>query len=162
LPYDPSRDLVPVVLVIKSPVALVAGVDAPVNSFQSMIDYAKASPGKLSIGQAGIGSMAHVAYELLQQKAGKYRSATRNTPSRAEGPRSDRTRSPTRQVRRYRPEGLVRSCVLLVAAGGRWRHSTGEIASAKGEQGQAHARVIPKTVLPADDFDEGVLRPTFQ
>jgi tripartite-type tricarboxylate transporter receptor subunit TctC len=70
LPYDPSRDLVPVVLVIKSPVALVAGVDAPVNSFQSMIDYAKANPGKLSIGQAGIGSMAHVAYELLQQKAG--------------------------------------------------------------------------------------------
>ena len=58
LPYDPSRDLVPVVLVIKSPVALVAGVDAPVNSFQSMIDYAKANP------------MAHVAYELLQQKAG--------------------------------------------------------------------------------------------
>ena len=42
------------------------------------------------------------------------------------------------------------------------RHSTGEIASAKGEQGQAHARVIPKTVLPADDFNEGVLRPTFQ
>ena len=70
LPYDPSRDLVPVVLVIKSPVALVAGVDAPVSSFQSMIDYAKANPGKLSIGQAGIGSMAHVAYELLQQKAG--------------------------------------------------------------------------------------------
>jgi tripartite-type tricarboxylate transporter receptor subunit TctC len=70
LPYDPSRDLVPVVLVIKSPVALVAGVDAPVSSFQSMIDYAKANPGKLSIGQTGIGSMAHVAYELLQLKAG--------------------------------------------------------------------------------------------
>ena len=70
LSYDPSRDLVPVVLVIKSPVALVASVDAPVSSFQSMIDYAKANPGKLSIGQTGIGSMAHVAYELLQQKAG--------------------------------------------------------------------------------------------
>ncbi len=70
LPYDPSRDLVPVVLVIKSPVALVAGADAPVSSFQSMIDYAKANPGKLSIGQTGIGSMAHIAYELLQQKAG--------------------------------------------------------------------------------------------
>jgi tripartite-type tricarboxylate transporter receptor subunit TctC len=70
LPYDPSRDLVPVVLMIKSPVALVAGADAPVSSFQSMIDYAKANPGKLSIGQTGIGSMAHIAYELLQQKAG--------------------------------------------------------------------------------------------
>ena len=70
LPFDPAHDLVPVVLVIKSPVAFVAGVDAPVSSFQSMIDYAKANPGNLSIGQTGIGSMAHVAYELLQQKAG--------------------------------------------------------------------------------------------
>jgi tripartite-type tricarboxylate transporter receptor subunit TctC len=70
LPYDPLRDLVPVVLVIRSPVALIASVDAPVNSFQSMLDYAKANPGKLSIGHAGIGSMAHVAFELLQQKTG--------------------------------------------------------------------------------------------
>jgi tripartite-type tricarboxylate transporter receptor subunit TctC len=35
-----------------------------------LIDYAKANPGKLSIGQTGVGSMSHVAYELLQQKAG--------------------------------------------------------------------------------------------
>jgi tripartite-type tricarboxylate transporter receptor subunit TctC len=70
LPYDPARDLVPVVLVIKSPVALVAGMDAPVSSFEAMVDYARANPGKLSIGQAGIGSMSHVAFELLQQKAG--------------------------------------------------------------------------------------------
>jgi tripartite-type tricarboxylate transporter receptor subunit TctC len=68
--YDPLRDLVPVVMVIKSPVALIAGLDAPVNSFASMIDYAKTNPGKLSIGQTGVGSMAHVAFELLQQKAG--------------------------------------------------------------------------------------------
>ena len=70
LPYDPARDLVPVALVIKAPVALIAGKDAPVGSFQAMIDYAKANPGKLSIGQAGVGSMAHVAFELLQQQAG--------------------------------------------------------------------------------------------
>jgi tripartite-type tricarboxylate transporter receptor subunit TctC len=70
LPYDPARDLVPVVVVIKAPVALVAGLDAPVTSFASMVDYAKANPGKLGIGHAGIGSMAHVTFELLQQKAG--------------------------------------------------------------------------------------------
>jgi tripartite-type tricarboxylate transporter receptor subunit TctC len=70
LPYDPSRDLVPVVLVIKSPLAFVAGANAPVQSFQAMVDYAKANPGKLSMGQVGAGSMSHVAFELLQQKAG--------------------------------------------------------------------------------------------
>jgi tripartite-type tricarboxylate transporter receptor subunit TctC len=70
LPYDPARDLMPIVVVSKAPVALVAGLNAPVTSFASMIDYAKANPGKLGIGHAGIGSMAHVTFELLQQKAG--------------------------------------------------------------------------------------------
>jgi len=70
LPYDPSRDLVPAVLVIKSPIALIASMDAPVGSFQDMINYAKTNPGTLSVGQAGVGSMSHVTFELLQQKAG--------------------------------------------------------------------------------------------
>ena len=70
LPYDPTRDLVPVALVIKIPTVIVAGLDAPIDSFQAMIDYAKAKPGKLSIGHAGVGSMAHITLELLQQEAG--------------------------------------------------------------------------------------------
>src|SRR5262245_10989966 len=70
LPYDPVRDLVPVALVIKIPTTIVAGLAAPIGSFQAMVDYAKANPGKLSIGHAGIGSMAHITLELLQQKAG--------------------------------------------------------------------------------------------
>jgi tripartite-type tricarboxylate transporter receptor subunit TctC len=70
LTYDPARDLTPAVLTIKSPIALIAGIDAPVKSFEAMVDYAKANPGKLSVGQAGVGSMGHVAFELLQQKAG--------------------------------------------------------------------------------------------
>jgi len=70
LPYDPTRDLVPVALVIKIPTTIVAGLDAPIGSFQAMVDYAKANPGKLSIGHAGVGSMAHITLELLQQRAG--------------------------------------------------------------------------------------------
>jgi tripartite-type tricarboxylate transporter receptor subunit TctC len=70
LPYDPTRDLVPVALVIKIPTTIVAGLDAPIGSFQAMVDYAKANPGKLSIGHAGVGSMAHITLELLQRKAG--------------------------------------------------------------------------------------------
>jgi tripartite-type tricarboxylate transporter receptor subunit TctC len=70
LPYDPQRDLVPVVLVMKAPVAFVAGKDAPVQTIGAMVDQAKANPGKLTIGQVGVGSMSHIAYELLQQKAG--------------------------------------------------------------------------------------------
>jgi tripartite-type tricarboxylate transporter receptor subunit TctC len=70
LPYDPLRDLVPAVLVIKAPLAIIANLDAPVMGFQAMVDYAKANPGKLSIGYAGIGSMGHIAAEITQQKTG--------------------------------------------------------------------------------------------
>ena len=70
LPYDPARDFVPVVLVGKSPVVFVAGMDGPFTSLQVMIDAAKAKPGQLTIGQVGVGSMSHVAYVLLQHNAG--------------------------------------------------------------------------------------------
>src|SRR5262245_57590477 len=60
-----ARDLTPVVLVIKSPIALIAGIDAPVKSFEAMVDYAKANPGKLSVGQAGVGSMGHGGMSAL-------------------------------------------------------------------------------------------------
>jgi tripartite-type tricarboxylate transporter receptor subunit TctC len=69
LPYDPTRELVPAVLVVKSPIALTAGLDAPVGTLAGLIEYAKANPGKLTVGHAGIGSMAHIALELMLQKA---------------------------------------------------------------------------------------------
>jgi tripartite-type tricarboxylate transporter receptor subunit TctC len=64
------RRATPAVLVVKSPIATVAGMDAPIKSFQALLDHAKADPGKLNVGHAGIGSMAHVALELMQLKAG--------------------------------------------------------------------------------------------
>jgi tripartite-type tricarboxylate transporter receptor subunit TctC len=70
LPYDPERDLIPVVLMGKSPVVFVASINGPITSLQSMIDVAKSKPGQLTIGQTGVGSMSHVAYELLQLKTG--------------------------------------------------------------------------------------------
>ncbi len=70
LPYDPQRDLLPIVLVAKAPVAFVAGKGAPVQSLREMVDQAKANPGKLTVGQLGVGSMSHIAYELLRQKTG--------------------------------------------------------------------------------------------
>jgi tripartite-type tricarboxylate transporter receptor subunit TctC len=70
MPYDPQRDLVPVILVGKSPVAFVASMDGPIKSLPALIEMAKAKPGQLTIGQTGVGSMSHVAYELLQVKTG--------------------------------------------------------------------------------------------
>ena len=70
LSYDSARDLVPIVVVMKSSVGIMAGMDAPVASLRALIDYAKANPGKLTVGNAGLGSMAHLAFEMMQDKTG--------------------------------------------------------------------------------------------
>ena len=69
MPYDPARDFVPVIVAGKSPVVFVASMTGP-PSLSAMIETAKAKPGQLTIGQIGVGSMSHVAYELLQLKTG--------------------------------------------------------------------------------------------
>jgi tripartite-type tricarboxylate transporter receptor subunit TctC len=70
LSYDPQRDLVPVILVGKSPVAFVASIDGPIKSLPALIEMAKAKPGQITIGQTGVGSASHLAYELFQMKTG--------------------------------------------------------------------------------------------
>jgi tripartite-type tricarboxylate transporter receptor subunit TctC len=69
-PYDPVRDLVPAVLVAKSPVVIVANPHAPVKDFKEMVAYAKANPGKLNVGHPGNGTIGHITSELLQQSMG--------------------------------------------------------------------------------------------
>ena len=65
LTYDPTRDFVPVIVAGKSPVVFVAAMNGPITSLPALIEMAKAKPGQITIGQTGVGSMSHVAYELL-------------------------------------------------------------------------------------------------
>jgi tripartite-type tricarboxylate transporter receptor subunit TctC len=51
LPYDPDRDFVPVANVVDSaPFVVAVHPDVPVKSYPELVAYAKARPGKLSIG----------------------------------------------------------------------------------------------------------------
>lgn len=56
LPYDAKRDLQPVVLIAAQPMALGAHPSFKANSIKDLQDMARAAPGKLSYGTAGIGS----------------------------------------------------------------------------------------------------------
>jgi tripartite-type tricarboxylate transporter receptor subunit TctC len=69
-PYDVGTDLTPIINVAISPYALVVHPSLPVHDLKEFIAYAKANPGKLSYGSAGIGSASHLAGELLKSKAG--------------------------------------------------------------------------------------------
>jgi tripartite-type tricarboxylate transporter receptor subunit TctC len=70
MPFDSDRAFAPVVLLAKSPMVLAANPKVPVSNFRELIAYAKANPGKLSIGTPSIGSQAHLTMELLQKSSG--------------------------------------------------------------------------------------------
>ena len=67
---DPQRDLVPVGLAIRAVGMFVTNAKAPFKTFKEMIAYAKANPGKLFYGSAGIGATNHVAIEQFKSLAG--------------------------------------------------------------------------------------------
>jgi tripartite-type tricarboxylate transporter receptor subunit TctC len=72
VPFDSDRAFAPIILLAKSPLVLAANPKLPVNNLQELIAYAKANPGKLSIGTPGIGSQGHLTMELLQKSSGTH------------------------------------------------------------------------------------------
>jgi tripartite-type tricarboxylate transporter receptor subunit TctC len=70
LPYDPEKDLTPVVLVAKSPLIIAANPSFPAKDLKELIAHAKANPAKVNAGNPGNGTLGHITSELLQQHTG--------------------------------------------------------------------------------------------
>ncbi len=70
LPFDLQRDIVPVAAIIDFPLVLLVNPKLPAKTVPELIAYAKANPGKISIGSFGTGTTSHVAGELFKQTAG--------------------------------------------------------------------------------------------
>lgn len=68
--FDPERDFAPVALVAKLPVIIVARAGAPITDLGALIAYAKANPGKLSIGFPGNGTLGHITGLMLARSGG--------------------------------------------------------------------------------------------
>jgi len=69
LNYDPERDFVPVTNVVSGPQVLVVPASSPYRTVKQLIDDARANPGKLTFGHAGIGTQTHLAAENLLYQA---------------------------------------------------------------------------------------------
>ena len=69
LPYDPLKDLAPVVVTSSQPNVLAVNAGLPVKSVKELIAYAKANPGKLNYASVGNGSSSHLTMELLKTTA---------------------------------------------------------------------------------------------
>jgi tripartite-type tricarboxylate transporter receptor subunit TctC len=65
LPYDPLRDFLPVSLVAEQPNLMVVHPSLPAKTLKEFSAYAQANPGKLTYGSSGVGTVTHLATELL-------------------------------------------------------------------------------------------------
>jgi len=70
LPFDVKKDLVPVSLIAIGPAVLVAHPSLPANNVKELIALAKAKPGKLTYGSAGVGNINHLYMEKINLMAG--------------------------------------------------------------------------------------------
>src|SRR5262249_22748561 len=69
-PFDAARDFVPISMVAEYEQLLVANARLPVTSPKELIAYAKQHPGELTFGSGGLGTVAHVAMEILMRRTG--------------------------------------------------------------------------------------------
>jgi tripartite-type tricarboxylate transporter receptor subunit TctC len=69
LPFDPVRDYAGIVTAASGAYVLVVNPKAPFRSVAELIAYAKANPGRLTYGSAGIGSTVHLAAEFFKRMA---------------------------------------------------------------------------------------------
>ncbi|MDH4095821.1 MAG: tripartite tricarboxylate transporter substrate binding protein [Betaproteobacteria bacterium] len=63
LPYDTLKSFVDVVPLTSQPNVLTVGVNSPHKTVMDLVNYAKANPGKINFGHAGIGSGTHLNTE---------------------------------------------------------------------------------------------------
>jgi tripartite-type tricarboxylate transporter receptor subunit TctC len=70
LNYDPERDFVPIGLVASNPNVLTVHPSLPATTIPQFIALAKAHPGKLNYGSAGIGTSPQLSMELFRMQSG--------------------------------------------------------------------------------------------
>ena len=69
-PYDPLRDLTPIMLLARVANILVVHPSLPVHSVADLIALARSRPGALTFGSPGIGSAVHISGEMFKLAAG--------------------------------------------------------------------------------------------
>ncbi|NDY93601.1 Bug family tripartite tricarboxylate transporter substrate binding protein [Ideonella livida] len=70
LPYQPLKDLTPIVLLANAPLVMVTGMNTPYKSLADAVNAARAKPGQINFASPGNGTVAHLTSELFQKAAG--------------------------------------------------------------------------------------------
>jgi len=70
MPYDTFKDLTPISGLTYEPLLLVANAKTGIKTLQDLVKEAKANPGKINYGSAGVGSIHHISMEAFKADAG--------------------------------------------------------------------------------------------
>ncbi|BDG70851.1 Bug family tripartite tricarboxylate transporter substrate binding protein [Roseomonas fluvialis] len=68
MPYDPGTDLAPVMQLLDSPVALLAGPGVPASDAAGLMAFARAAPAPLPYASTGTGTNTHLIMEDLKAR----------------------------------------------------------------------------------------------
>jgi len=83
MPFDAERDLAPVTRVGIGTILMVCNAARPWRSFAELIAYAKANPGRVTMGSSGTGTISHLYMEKVKRAAG---ADITHVPYRGGGP----------------------------------------------------------------------------
>jgi tripartite-type tricarboxylate transporter receptor subunit TctC len=70
MPYDPAKDLIPVIMTTSQPNVLAVNAGLPARNVKEFVDWARSRGGKLNYSSLGMGSSAHLTMELFLAEAG--------------------------------------------------------------------------------------------
>ena len=119
--FDLLRDFAPISSIARVPVALVINPKKiDVKDIAGFLAAARKSPGTINIGSSGLGTIPHLAIELLQQRAG---IKLTHVPYRGGGPalqdmlagQIDATFAPLSTVASYVQSGRLRALAVATA-----------------------------------------------
>jgi tripartite-type tricarboxylate transporter receptor subunit TctC len=68
--FDPAKDFTYIIHITGYTFGVVVKADAPWKTFQELLDYAKANPGKLNYGTPGAGTSLHITMEQIAKQQG--------------------------------------------------------------------------------------------
>jgi len=118
MPFDPAKDFVAVTNVASGPQVVAVAATLPARNLRELIALAKAKPGAISFGSAGVGTQTHLAAENVLYAAG---IEAAHVPYKGEGP------------------------ALTDLAGGQIQFATPNLAAAIGLVNQGRIRAIAVT-----------------
>lgn len=70
VPYDPTKDLIPVTISGASPNVVVVNPASPVKTIQELVGMVRKNPGKHNFASPGVGTTPHLSGELFRQSLG--------------------------------------------------------------------------------------------